>query len=212
MNTLTEAAPARPARAAAALPESRPVSSARPSTRAVRALGAGAAILVAAHLTLAIVFVPRWPEGHALLDWSAIGVPVAMILVTAAMWLTRAAAAPLLALQYGTAVAAAIVTTVGAVSGDPFFVEDLDMWTMITALTAQYIAALGVLARGAWRGLLRVLPILGASWAAVVLPVVIATEGTEAAWWIFIVYVCSGLILNGAAIAVRPPAREESAR
>ena len=211
MNTLTETAPALPARVAAPLPAttSSPV---RRSAATVRALGVAATLLVAVHATLAILYVPRWPVGLVWLEWSAVGVPIAMILVTAAMWITRAAAAPLLALQYATAMGVAIVGVVGAITGDPFYVEDLDMWSMLAALTAQYLVALGVLARGAWRGVRRVLPILGASWATVVLPIAIFNDGTEAAWWVFVLYVCGGLILNGAAIAIRPPARREVTR
>jgi hypothetical protein len=204
MNTLTEAAPARPARTAAPLPTT-PASSPAPGL-AVRALGAGSTLLVALHLALAIVFVPRWPEANDLVQWSALGVPIAMIAISVAMWLTHAAARPLLALQYVTATLVIVSSAIAAYSDDELFVETLDMWTMLAALVAQYLVALGVLARGVWRGVHRVLPIAGASWGAVVLPIAMAFEGTEAVWWTFVLYVCGGLIVNGLALAIRPTA------
>lgn len=171
-----------------------------------RVLGAGAAVIVAAHLALAIAFVPRWPENLELVAWSAVGVPVAMIAITAVMWRTRAASRALLSVQLLTAAIFAGAGVLSAATGERIITDDVDMWTALAALAAQYLVALGVLARGAWRGVQRWLPIAGASWAVVVLPVVELARESGADWWVFIVYVCAGLIVNGVALAIRPAA------
>ncbi len=194
------------------LPERASTTPARDAAGVIRALGAGSAVLVGAHLVIAIMYVPRWPENLALVSWSAVAVPLALVALGVAMWLSRAASRTLLGLQLVTALAMTVVYVLGAATGDEIFAEDLEMWVSITALTAQYLAALGVLARGAWRGVQRVLPILGASWATVVLPVAVAFSDFEATWWPFIVYVCSGLIINGLALAIRPSGGAEATR
>lgn len=178
-------------------------ASPRPSTTGlVRALGAGTALLVAVHYVLVLIYVPRWPEATELVSWSAVAVPAGMLALTAAMWLARAASRILLLAQLLTAGFATVVYVLGAATGDEFFALEIEMWAMVSALVAQYLVALGVLARGTWRGLLRVLPIVGASWGTVVLPIAVAVEDLEATWWPLISIVCGGLILNGLAVAI----------
>ncbi|QNO37572.1 hypothetical protein H4J02_00515 [Protaetiibacter sp. SSC-01] len=203
MTTTTTATP---------LPERASATPASGAAGLVRALGAGSALLVAAHLVIAIMYVPRWPENLALVSWSAVAVPLALLAIGVAMWLTGAASRLLLAVQLVGALAMTVVYVLGAATNDRIFAEDLEMWVSIAALTGQYLAALGVLARGAWRGVQRVLPVLGASWATVVLPVAVAFSDFEATWWPFIVYVCAGLIVNGVALAIRPSGGAEAAR
>ncbi len=194
------------------LAERASTTSAPGAAGAIRALGAGSAALVGVHLVIAIIYVPRWPENLALVSWSAVAVPLALLALGVAMWRTRAASRLLLGVQLVGALAMAVVYVLSAATNDRIFAEDLELWVSIAALTGQYIAALGVLARGAWRGVQRVLPILGASWATVVLPVAVAFSDVETTWWPFIVYVCSGLIINGLALAIRPSAGAERAR
>lgn len=187
------------------LAEPAPDALARPGASAViRALGAGSALLVAVHLALVITFVPRWPESTELVAWSAVGVPLAMIAIAIAMWRTGAAPRPLLALQVGAAALVAASSILAAATGAEVFDETLDMWTMLAALVVQYLVALSVLARGAWTGAFRILPIAAASWAIVVAPLAIMAGDSELAWWPFIVYLCVGLVAMGIALAIRP--------
>ena len=170
----------------------------------IRALGAGSALLVGAHAAIAIMYVPRWPGSLDLVSWSALAVPLAMLALTAAMWLTRAASRALLGLQFATAALVTVVYTLTAVTRDALISGDLELGFTMAALIAQYLVALGVLARGTWRGPQRVLPIAAASWAVVVLPLVLLLGDTEAAWTPFIVYLYAGLIANGLSLAIRP--------
>lgn len=175
-----------------------------PTAVADRVLGAGSALLVAAHAVLAIVFVPRWPEGVEFVQWSAIAVPLAMIAITVAMWRARAASRVLLSLQLITAAIFAGSGILAATTGTRIVTDEVDLWTALAALTAQYLVALGVLGRGTWRGVQRWLPIAGASWATLVLPLIVVAGETGLEWWVFILYVCAGLIANGVALALRP--------
>ncbi len=170
MNTLIEAAPARTdARPVVARTAIGDTAAARPSLTGVRIAGILALVLPVAHVAIAALFVPRFPESTDLVAWSSVAVPLGMLAIAAAMWITRAAARPLLAIQFATVVAALGVTVAGAVTVDPMLNEEANLWVMLVALTTQYIVALAVLARGAWRGILRWLPIVGASWGTVVL-------------------------------------------
>ena len=98
-----------------------------PTAGVDRVLGAGSALLVAAHAVLAIVFVPRWPEGLEFVQWSAIAVPLAMIAITVAMWRTRAASRVLLALQFVTAAIFAGSGILEATTGTRIVTDEADL-------------------------------------------------------------------------------------
>jgi hypothetical protein len=205
MNTLIESAPART--------DVRPVAvripaggdaARRPSLTGVRLAGALAFALPVVHLVLAVLYVPRYPDATDLVAWSSVAVPVGMIAIAVAMWLTRAASRSLLAVQLAATAVALGISVAGTITADRVLNEDAVLWAMLVALSVQYLVALNVLARGAWGGILRWLPIAAASWGPVVVVASVVTGGLGSSWWAFIVYVCSGVALTGLGLLARP--------
>jgi 6,7-dimethyl-8-ribityllumazine synthase len=214
MNTLIEAAPARTdARQTATRTTIGDSAVVRPSLAGVRIAGILALILPIAHVAIAALYVPRYPEAMDLVAWSAVAVPVGMLAIAVAMWITRAAARPLIAVQLIAVIVALGVSVAGAVTADPMINEEVNLRVMLVALSAQYLVALGVLARGAWRGILRWLPVAAASWGTVILVAAVALGELGATWWVFIIYVCSGVALTGLGLLGLPKlTRAELAR
>lgn len=214
MNTLIEAAPARTdARQTATRTTIGDSAVVRPSLAGVRIAGILALVLPIAHLVIASLYVPRYPEATDFVSWSWVGVPVGMIAIAFAMWITRAAARPLIAIQVVAVVAMLGVSTAGTITGDRMLNDQANLWVSLVALSAQYVVALAVLARGAWRGIVRWLPVAAASWGTVVLLAAVALGELGATWWVFIIYVCSGVSLTGLGLLGLPKlTRAELAR
>lgn len=193
MNTLTPEAPVQTPRPAAV----------QPGTTGIRIVGAVAALALAAHLAVMIAAESRWDELADLVMWSALAFPLAQVAIVAVMWHTRAASRVLLAVTGAAFAALAMTSALAASAGDPELYDDVESWIVIGGLVAAHLVALHVLARGAWRGVLRWVPLVPASWG---IPATVMTFQFPdvSPWWGLIVTLVGGLALVGAVLAAAP--------
>lgn len=193
MNTLTPEAPVQTPRPAAV----------QPGTTGIRIVGAVSAVALVAHLAVLIGAASRWDEFAGPVMWSALAFPLAQVAIVAVMWHTRAASRALLAVIGAAFAVLATTSALAASAGDPQLYDDVESWIVIGGLVGAHLVALQVLARGVWRGVLRWVPVVAASWG---IPVTVMTFQFPdvSPWWGLIVTLVGGLALVGAVLAAAP--------
>jgi MFS family permease len=206
MSTVTTPARAR----TDAEPRQAPVTAPAAPTTGLRLTGVAVTALAGVNTAFLAIFAGNWsdPFSRTMTELAGLALQLAIILLLLTMWRTRAVGSGIVWRCAGAITTALAMTAVAAsiarlIMPESDAVLSVLNWSMLLALAGLYVVSLGVVAAGAWRGLLRYLPMALSSWGVVVVIATMIGDG-DAAWWMLMYHLSIGTVLNGVALASRP--------